>query len=69
MPAIIIIIIKIIKKKIDNKGLTQVPFEPSGECLAGSTYWNQAAPVPLQTCIHLQSVAALMAHSISVNMN
>lgn len=33
--------------------IIQVPFEPSGDCLAGSTYWNQAAPVPLQTCIHL----------------
>lgn len=52
-----------------EKGLTQVPFESSGDCLAGSTHWNETAPVPLQACVHPQSVAALQTHSMSVKMN
>ncbi len=55
--------------KTKKRELTQVPFESSGDCLAGSTYWNEAAPVPLQACVHSQSVAALPTHSTSVKMN
>lgn len=48
-----------------KRELTQVPFESSGDCLAGSTHWNKAAPVPLQACVHSESVAALLTQRVS----
>lgn len=53
----------------EKRGLTQVPFESGGGCLTWSTYWNETAPVPLQACVHPQSVAALLTHSMGEKMN